>query len=152
MPGPPLICIPTTAGSAADVSQFAIINNSAEQVEIAVVSKSMVPDVALIDPITTTTKGHYLTVCTGLDTLVHAIEAYVSIASSPLTDLHAFEAIELIQKYLPRTIDDLHKYTNREKVMLASLQAGLPRMQQCPAQRWRSCSNGNGVEYNCEQF
>lgn len=125
VPGPPLICIPTTAGSAADVSQFAIINNPAERVKIAVISKSMVPDVALIDPVTTITMDHRLTVSTGLDALVHAIEAYVSIASSPLTDLHAFEAIRLIQEYLPLILDDLPNYSIREKIMLASLQAGL---------------------------
>ncbi|TKB12336.1 alcohol dehydrogenase-like regulatory protein ErcA [Desulforhopalus sp. IMCC35007] len=125
VPGPPLICIPTTAGSAADVSQFAIINNPAERIKIAVISKSMVPDVALIDPLTTITMGHHLTVSTGLDALVHAIEAYVSIASSALTDLHAFEAIRLIQKYLPLILDDLSNHFIREKIMLASLQAGL---------------------------
>lgn len=125
IPGPPLICIPTTAGSSADVSQFAIINNHDERVKIAVISKSMVPDVALIDPVTTTTLDHHLTVCTGLDTLVHAIEAYVSLASSPLTDLHAFEAIRLIQKYLPLILDDLQNFSIREKIMQASLYAGL---------------------------
>lgn len=125
IPGPPLICIPTTAGSAADVSQFAIINNHKERVKIAVISKSMVPDVALIDPITTTTLSQYLTACTGLDALVHAIEAYVSLASSSLTDLHAFEAIRLIQKYLPLILDDLQNYSIREKIMRSSLYAGL---------------------------
>lgn len=64
VPGPPLICVPTTAGSSADVSQFAII------------SKSMVPDVALIDPATTLSMDRHLTLCTGIDALVHAIEAY----------------------------------------------------------------------------
>ncbi len=125
VPGPPLICVPTTAGSAADVSQFAIINNPTERVKIAVISKSMVPDVALIDPMTTMTMPRSLTVSTGFDALVHAIEAYVSIASSPLTDLHAFEAIRLIQEYLPLILDDLSNYSIREKIMLASLQAGL---------------------------
>lgn len=73
IPGPPLICIPTTAGSAADVSQFAIINDSLQKVKVAVISKSMVPDVALIDPITTLSMDSYLTACTGIDVLVHGI-------------------------------------------------------------------------------
>lgn len=54
-PGPPLICIPTTAGTAADISQFAIINNTDRHYKIAIISKSVVPDVALVDPETTTT-------------------------------------------------------------------------------------------------
>lgn len=125
VPGPPLICIPTTAGSAADVSQFAIINNSSEKVKMAIISKSMVPDVALIDPATTTTMDSYLTICTGMDVLVHAIEAYVSLASSPLTDVHALKAIHLIKKYLPQVLHNLEDLKNRERIMLASLQAGL---------------------------
>jgi alcohol dehydrogenase class IV len=50
LPIPPLLCIPTTAGSSADVSQFAIILNSAEKRKIAIISKAIVPDVSLIDP------------------------------------------------------------------------------------------------------
>ncbi len=125
IPGPPLICIPTTAGSAADVSQFAIINDTALRVKIAIISKSMVPDVALIDPETTSTMDPYLTACTGLDVLTHAVEAYVSQASSPLTDLHALEAIKLIRQYLLPAIENGRDEYAREKVMLASLQAGL---------------------------
>jgi len=125
IPGPPLICIPTTAGSAADVSQFAIISDTALRVKIAIISKSMVPDVALIDPDTTSTMDPYLTACTGLDVLTHAVEAYVSLAGSPLTDLHALEAIRLIRQYLHQAIENGQDEYAREKVMLASLQAGL---------------------------
>lgn len=124
-PMPPLICIPTTAGTSADVSQFAIINNSAEHVKIAIVSKSTVPDVALIDPETTTTMPPYLTACTGMDALVHAIEAYVSNASSPLTDLHALQAIRLISANLLTAIAEPHNLAARDAMMLGSLEAGL---------------------------
>ncbi|HBD08850.1 MAG TPA: alcohol dehydrogenase, partial [Syntrophobacteraceae bacterium] len=72
VPGPPLICIPTTAGTSADVSQFAIITDTARQVKIAIISKALVPDVALIDPVTTTTMSAQLTAATGMDALVHA--------------------------------------------------------------------------------
>jgi alcohol dehydrogenase class IV len=92
-PGPPLICIPTTAGTSADVSQFSIINACARKVKIAIISKTVVPDVALIDPATTTTMDPYLTACTGMDALVHAIEALVSTANSPIMDIHAIAAI-----------------------------------------------------------
>lgn len=124
-PMPPLICIPTTAGTSADVSQFAIINNSAERVKIAIISKSTVPDVALIDPETTTTMDPYLTACTGMDALVHAIEAYVSNASSPLTDLHALQAVRLISGNLLTAIAEPRNLAARDAMMLASLEAGL---------------------------
>ncbi len=83
VPMPPLICIPTTGGTSADLSQFAIITNSAEQLKIAVISKAVVPDVALVDPVTLTSMDAYLTACTGMDVLSHAIEAYVSNALLP---------------------------------------------------------------------
>jgi alcohol dehydrogenase len=124
-PMPPLICIPTTAGTSADVSQFAIINNTAEKVKIAIISKSTVPDVALIDPLTTTSMSAYLTACTGMDALVHAIEAYVSNASSPLTDLHALQAIKLISANLITAVNNPDDLDARNNMMLASMEAGL---------------------------
>ncbi|MBU0965325.1 MAG: iron-containing alcohol dehydrogenase [Proteobacteria bacterium] len=125
VPGPPLICIPTTAGSSADVSQFAIITNLEERVKIAIISKTVVPDVALIDPATTLTMDPYLTACTGIDAMVHAIEAYVSSAHSSLLDMHALEAIRLIRANLLNTIANPTDLELRSRIMQASLEAGL---------------------------
>ncbi len=124
-PGPPLICVPTTAGTSADVSQFGIITDTENKVKIAIISKMIVPDVALIDPVTTTTMDSRLTACTGLDALVHAIEAYVSNASSPLTDLHALEAVGLIADNLLAAVAAPDDLSVRGAMMLASLHAGL---------------------------
>lgn len=124
-PMPPLICIPTTGGTSADVSQFAIISNRAERVKIAIISKATVPDIALIDPVTLTTMDAYLTACTGMDALVHAIEAFVSNASSPFTDQYALEAIRLITGALLPSIRNLDDINLRGKIMLGSLKAGL---------------------------
>ena len=125
LPVPPLIFIPTTAGTSADVSQFCIITNMEEQVKIAIVSKSVVPDIALIDPDTTMTMDPYLTACTGVDALVHAIEAYVSTGSGVLTDMYALEAIKLVKNYLPPLLIDQNNRELREKIMLGSMKAGL---------------------------
>lgn len=125
IPAPPLICIPTTAGSAADVSQFAIISDQNRKIKMAIVSKTLVPDVALIDPETTTTMDRFLTVSTGFDALSHAIEAYLSNASSPITDLHALEAIRLASANLLPTIQDMDNLNLRSNMMLSSLNAGL---------------------------
>nr|HPO49099.1 iron-containing alcohol dehydrogenase [Spirochaetota bacterium] len=75
---PPLVCVPTTSGSSADVSQFAIITDTKRKVKIAIISKAVVPDVSLIDPETATTMDKDLTAATGLDALTHAVEALVS--------------------------------------------------------------------------
>lgn len=125
MPVPPLIFIPTTAGSSADVSQFCIILNTEEALKIAIVSKAIVPDVALIDPETTTTMDKYLTACTGMDALVHAIEAFVSTGSGVLTDNNALYAIQLIKQNLSNLIGSPNNLELREKIMLGSLKAGL---------------------------
>lgn len=125
VPMPILICIPTTGGTAADVSQFAIITDRAERVKIAIVSKSVVPDLALIDPMTLTSMDAWLTACTGMDALTHAIEAFVSNAHSPMTDLHALEAIRLVSTYLVDSVHSLQNIELRSQIMQASLQAGL---------------------------
>ncbi len=124
-PGPPLICVPSTAGAAADISQFAIINNTQRRYKIAIISKSVVPDVALVDPEVTLTMDPHLTACTGLDALSHAVEAYVSTASSPVVDIHALAAVELIRNFLLRAVTEPANLAARENMMLASLQAGL---------------------------
>ena len=125
IPSPPLICIPTTAGTSADVSQFAIITDTRNKTKVAIVSKAVVPDIALIDPRTTTTMNAELTACTGIDALVHAIEAYVSNAHSPITDLHALEAIRLVTSTLVQAAQNPNDMEARAKMMLGSLYAGL---------------------------
>ena len=124
-PIPPLICIPTTCGSSADVSQFAIITDTGKGKKIAIVSKALVPDISLIDPGTLVTMDQNLLSAVSLDTLTHAIEAYVSTAHSFITDRHALGAIELIGGYLPPALDDPGNLESLSMLMQASLEAGL---------------------------
>lgn len=124
-PLPPLICVATTGGSSADVSQFAVIVNEDANCKITIISKAIVPDLALIDPVTLTSMPASLTACTGFDALTHAIEAFVSIAHSPITDLHALEAIRLITSNLIMSIRDPDNVKIRSNVMLGSLFAGI---------------------------
>ncbi len=125
IPPPPLICIPTTAGSSADISQFAIITDTVRRVKIAIISKAIVPDVALIDPVTTTTMPENITAYSGMDALVHAIEACVSIASSKITDLQALEAIRIVRKNLKSAIEYPLDMKFRNSMMIGSLLAGI---------------------------
>jgi alcohol dehydrogenase class IV len=124
-PLPPMVCVPTTSGSSADVSQFAIISDTRRMVKIALVSKMLVPDVSLIDPRPSTTMGRALTAETGVDALTHAIEAYVSNASSPVTDLFALEAMRLVRGHLVNAVREPDSIVARSKMCLASLDAGL---------------------------
>ena len=125
VPGPPLICIPTTGGSAADVSQFAIITDQSRKVKTTIISKALVPDVSLIDPLTLTTKPRALTAHTGMDAIAHAFEAYVSNAHSPVTDLFALEAVRLMSSSLVPLLTRPLDLALRSTTMLASTYAGL---------------------------
>jgi alcohol dehydrogenase class IV len=85
----------------------------------------VVPDVALVDPETTLTMDSRLTACTGLDALTHAIEAYVSTASSPVVDVHALAAIKLVWNNIETAVAQPGHLPARENMLLGSLQAGL---------------------------
>jgi alcohol dehydrogenase class IV len=124
-PIPPLLCVPTTCGSAADVSQFALFTDLAGRSKFAVVSKAIVPDVTLVDADTTSTLPRDLLACTAVDALIHAIEAFVSNASSPLTDAHAAAAVHSIGGALPAALRDPSDSEARSRLMIASLEAGL---------------------------
>ena len=124
-PMPPVVCVPTTGGTSADVSQFVIVTDLEQRTKIAIISKSVVPDVSLVDPQTLTTMDPFLTACTGIDAFVHAVEAFVSNAHSPLTDVHALQAIRLIHPNLAASVRDPANVALRTPVMLGSLEAGL---------------------------
>ncbi|HOT94039.1 MAG TPA: iron-containing alcohol dehydrogenase [Methanoregulaceae archaeon] len=124
-PGPPLLCVPTTAGSSADVSQFAILSSPGRRLKFAIISKSIVPDVSLLDPDLLCTLPPRLTGSTGLDALTHAVEAYVSTGASPITDLFALSAIRRLATFLPLAVQHPGNAVYRNETMLASLEAGL---------------------------
>ncbi|XJZ28769.1 iron-containing alcohol dehydrogenase [Bacillota bacterium Lsc_1132] len=124
-PLPPMIMIMTTAGSGSEVSQFSIIVDSNRQKKMTIVSRSLVPDIAIIDPYTLVTKDSSLTAATGMDVLTHAIEAYVSIAATPLTDVQAKNALSLASTYLRPSVASRTNEEAKKAMAMASLQAGL---------------------------
>src|SRR5699024_3362876 len=124
-PLPPQVMVATTAGSGSEVSQFSIILDSENDRKFTIVSKSLIPDIAIVDPETLMTKDALLTATTGLDVLTHGIEAYVSIAATPLTDVQAKNAIQLVANYLRPSVASKLNREAKEKMAMASLQAGL---------------------------
>lgn len=124
-PLPPLVMVSTTAGSGSEVSQFSVIVDSERHIKMTIVSKSLVPDIAIIDPDVLATKSARLTASTGLDVLTHAIESFVSIAATPLTDVHAKNAIMLSSQFLRPSVASRYNMEAKEKMAMASLHAGL---------------------------
>jgi len=106
------------------VSQFAIITDSKSHIKKAIISKKVVPDLALIDTVPLMTMDSYLTACTGMDALTHAIEAYVSNAQSPMTDIHALEAIKCVNQYLEKAVVTSPNRALLFQLLLASTHAG----------------------------
>lgn len=121
----PLIAIPTTSGTGSEVTSVAVITNKKTDVKMMMKHPSFIPKVAIIDPVLTSSLPPEITAATGIDALCHAIEAYISKFSQPLTDVLALSAIESIMKYLRIAYEDGRNMEAREAMMIASLQAGI---------------------------
>ena len=101
----PMVFMPSTAGSGADISQFAIITDMQRQVKMSIISRTLVPNISIIDPELLTTKTEDLIVASAIDALSHAVESYVSRIASTMTENQSLKAIDLIMKYLPRALE-----------------------------------------------
>lgn len=123
--GAPLIAIPTTAGTGSEVTQFTIITDTQASVKMLIGSPFIMPRVALVDPLLTLSCPRGLTAAVGIDSLTHAIEAYVSIKAQPMSDIFCLSAIELISGNLRQAWANGNNIEAREKTMLGALQAGI---------------------------
>jgi alcohol dehydrogenase len=124
-PIPPLIMMPSTSGTGADVSQFCIVTDTERHTKITIMGRALVPDVSVIDPRLLVTMPEWLNAATGLDALTHGIEAFVSLAHGPLTDHHALQAVSLVNGNLARTMHHPADRTARVFMAQAALEAGL---------------------------
>jgi len=121
----PLVAIPTTAGTGSEVTQFTIITDTKTNVKMLIGSPFVIPKVAIVDPLLTLSCPRGLTAAVGIDSLTHAIEAYVSVKSQPMSDLFSLSAIELISGNLRQAWANGNNIEAREKTMLGALQAGI---------------------------
>lgn len=123
-PLPPMILIPSTAGSGSDVSQFCIITDVEREVKMSIVSRTLVPNISIIDPDLLLTKDRSLILASAIDALAHAVESYVSKLSSPFTEMHSLKAIELIVNNIGPAAEfkDPHAL---EQLSIASTSAGI---------------------------
>lgn len=121
----PLIAINTTAGTASEMTRFAIITDEVRHVKMAIVDKHTTPVLSVNDPSLMVNMPDSLTAATGMDALTHAIEAYVSTAATPITDAVALKAIELIQVNLPIAVENGKNIEAREQMAYAQFMAGM---------------------------
>lgn len=122
---PPLVAIPTTAGTGSEATQFTIITDTQKDVKMLLKGPALMPNLAIIDPQFTLTAPKKITAATGLDALTHAIEAYTSKKIQGLSDIFAMAAVKRIFTYLPLAYEDGEDVEAREQMSLAALEAGI---------------------------
>lgn len=120
-----LVCLPTTAGTGAEVSPNAILLDEADELKKGVVSPHLVPDAAFVDPLLTLSVPPAVTAATGLDALTHCIEAYANKFAHPIVDTYALEGIRLISANLARAVCNGGDVNARAALSLGSLYGGL---------------------------
>jgi alcohol dehydrogenase class IV len=123
-PLPPLVLCPTTCGTGSDVSQFAIINDTDQRCKLTIMSRCVAPDISLTDPDTLETLPDEFVCTTATDALSHALEAFFSVASTSLTDVHAVKALRLVSQSLVEAVKE-RRPQDLENLARASLHAGM---------------------------
>lgn len=124
-PLPPMVAIPTTAGTGSEATQFTIITDTKTSIKMLLKGTVLIPDVAIVDASFTVSSPKSVTNATGLDALTHAVEGYTSKKASPLTDVYAVDAVKRIFQYLPRAYENGEDMEAREEMILAALEAGV---------------------------
>jgi alcohol dehydrogenase class IV len=121
----PHIAVPTTAGTGSEATDVTIITNTTTNVKMMIKQPALMPTVAIVDPLLTISSPQHVTAATGVDALSHAIEAYISKKSHPMTDTLALSAMKLIVNNLLTAYEDGENLDAREAMALGSMQAGM---------------------------
>jgi len=123
-PLPPMVFLPSTAGGGSDISQFAIITDHKRNIKMSIISRTLVPNISIVDPVLLSTNSDDLIIASAVDALSHAIESYVSLLASPLTEVRALKAIDIILKHLPLALK-YRKMNDFEQLCTASTSAAI---------------------------
>jgi alcohol dehydrogenase len=124
-PAPQIIAIPTTAGTGAEINGSAVITDKDRMYKMSIRSNFLVPKVAILDPGLIITLPPHIIASTGMDALVHAIESYVSLGSSPISEALAIKSIALISENLRSFYANPANLDAAGKMILASTMAGM---------------------------
>ena len=124
-PGLPTIILPTTAGTGSEVTPVAILSDEEEHLKKGIASPKLIPQCALLYPEFTVKMPPSVTAFTGMDALIHALEAFTSVNASDYSDAVALRAVRLISENLRTAFADGSNRTAREAMLLGSLLAGI---------------------------
>lgn len=123
--GVPMVAVPTTAGTGSEVTPIVILSDERELLKKGIVSSHLIPSVAILDPELTIGLPPSVTASSGMDALIHAIEAYTSINATELTDLLACKAMELLYWNIRRAYCVGSDLVARSNMLQGSLLAGM---------------------------
>jgi alcohol dehydrogenase len=124
-PGKPLILIPTTAGTASEITYVSVVTNTATGRKAGVKGSATIASLAIVDPLLTVGMPPQLTAATGMDTFAHALEAYTSAGHNIMSDLLAEKAIELVARNLPKAVRNGSDIEARTNMSFGCLIAGM---------------------------
>jgi Alcohol dehydrogenase, class IV len=122
---PPLVAIPTTAGTGSEATQFTIITDTEKNIKMLLKGPYLIPTIAVIDPIFTITSPKNVTSSTGLDALTHAIESYTSKLVQPMSEIFSLSAVKKIFDNLLEAYNNGKNVNARTEMSIAALQAGI---------------------------
>lgn len=122
---PPMVAVPTTAGTGSEATQFTIITDTRRDIKMLLKGPELIPRLAIVDYRFSMTAPQKVTAATGLDALTHAIESYTSRKAQPLSDMFALDAVKRIFHSLRRAFDDGADEAARRDMSLAALEAGI---------------------------
>ncbi len=123
-PLPPMLLITTTAGSGSDISQFCIITNVKRKVKMSIITRTLVPNISIVDPLLLTTKDKQQVIFSAVDALAHAVESYLSNIASPFTEIHSLNAVGLIVQHLPEAVAT-RSLESLEQLSIAAVSASI---------------------------
>lgn len=120
-----LLCIPSTSGTASEVSRSIVITDETTHIKYGIGDMEMMPDIAVCDPLVTSSMPPAITAATGLDAMTHSLEALVSNRANYLSDILSRQAVKDIYTYLPKVYNHGDNLEYREKMLNASMVAGM---------------------------
>jgi len=121
----PIIAIPTTAGTGSEATFWSVLADKTQGLKLSVGGWNVMPVLAIVDPLLCASLPPFLTVTTGMDALVHAMEAYISTNCQPISEGMAYHAMKLIARSLRKAVNHWKDEKAREDMMMGSLLAAL---------------------------
>lgn len=124
-PVPPIIAVPTTAGTGSEVTASTVLSDHVKKYKLSIRSTHLIPTIALLDPSLLSSLPPKMIAATGMDALVHAIEAYVSVVASPITENLSLASIKIIAENLRRFYANSENMEAAGNMLLGSTMAGM---------------------------